>query len=80
MQDCFSGLRKADVPHALCMHLTEKGLSLREAVWTASVWTARQSLSKNRDIKKTPQVDIAEDLSIPGIPISAHQCMVTPGG
>ena len=34
------------------------------------------SLSKNRDIKKTPQVDIAEDLSTSGT-ISAHQCMVT---
>ena len=36
------------------------------------------SLSKNRDIRKTPpQIDIAEDLFTPGIPISTHQCMVT---
>ena len=37
MQDGhFSDLHKAGgVPLALCMHLTEKGLSLREAVWTA---------------------------------------------
>ena len=36
----FSGLHKAGVPLAICMHLTEKGLSLRE-----TVWTARQSKS-----------------------------------
>ena len=36
------------------------------------------SLSKNRDIKKTPQVDSAEHLSTPGIPISAYQYMFTP--
>ena len=35
MQDGpFSDLHKAGVL-ALCMHLTEKGLSLPEAVWTA---------------------------------------------
>ena len=33
------------------------------------------SQSKNRDIKRTPQV--AEYLSTPGTPISVHQCMVT---
>ena len=36
MQDRpFYDLHKAVVPLALCMHLTEKGLSIREAVWTA---------------------------------------------
>ena len=36
------------------------------------------SLKKNRDIKKIHQIDTAEALSTPGIPNSAHQCMVTP--
>ena len=31
----FSNLHKSGVHLALCMHLTEKGLSLLEAVWTA---------------------------------------------
>ena len=35
------------------------------------------SLSKNRDIEDS-HVDIAEDLSTPGTPISAHQSLVTP--
>ena len=35
------------------------------------------SLTKNRNIKKKTQVDMAEYLSTQGTPISAHQCMVT---
>ena len=36
MQDgAFSDFHKAGVPLALGMHLTEKGLHLREVVWTA---------------------------------------------
>ena len=39
MQDGpFSDLHKADVPLALCMHLTEKGLSFREVVLISKVW------------------------------------------
>ena len=44
----FSGLHKAGVPLAVCMHLTEKGLSRREAVWTASQSRSGLSFTGNK--------------------------------
>ena len=38
LQDRPSDLHKASVRLALCMHLMEKGLCLREADWTAGVF------------------------------------------
>ena len=77
--------RKGIKPSRSCLdcQTIKSGFSIR-LYWeqTEKVELGKQrkvaSLSKNRDIKKTPQVDIVEDFSTLGIPISAHQCMVTP--
>ena len=105
----FFDLHWAGDPLALCMHLMEKGLSLREVLWTARqsksgfsvrfYWEQMGSPARNEEEKKerwsrwvkteissirptptphpSPKVDIADDLSSPGKPISSHQCIVT---
>ena len=59
MQDGpFSDLHKPGVPLALCMHLTEKGLSLREMVWTAR--QSKSGFSRNFHWEQTEKVELGK--------------------